>query len=191
MTAYANLRARLAKFDRPAIDLDEMMRATGGDFVHIAYWSLLGRSPTADEYQQWMDGWAEDTCRHFLLEYLLATSKAQGEAANEYPGLERQVAICHRAKLPLAHRVLAVATDVLVLPAIGVSKNIRGKIRWAYRHTRKALIRTASRLRLPSQSKVREVLKLEHSAPPVGTPPDVADLYKRLCAARAASRNDA
>lgn len=174
--------ARLARFDRPAIDLAELLQADGGDFIHLAIWTFLGRRATMTEYQHWYARLAAAPGKPALL-FDMSQSYQVSDAKHHVPGLlallklERlsRIAVIG-AIIPMAHRL-----PWLSWP-LDAAKRMSGKVRWAYRHSSKWLARQTRRMGISSQMNPARRSNTDREPVPPGTDARTADLYRQLCA---------
>lgn len=182
-------RPRLAVFDRPAASLAEMLQADGGDFVHVAAWTMLGRRATRDEHAAWLAGL--DAGQRHARAHLIAKLHDMAVAAGNPPqlsGLNNYLLLNQRRSAPVVGPLLAGVTALhLRFPGLGwparFARSVPGKIRYTYRHSRKLLYKLAGRMQVPNPVEVRLALGRERAPAPEGTEPLVADYYQRLIAA--------
>jgi len=180
-------RARLARYDRPASSLEELLRAEGDDFVHFACWTVLGRRAKRAEHEEWVVTLTKADGKQALLYRLYR--ECGDRAASGVPSDIRQSMMVYRLSLvPWVGGGLAfVVGYFLKLSWLRASSDfIRrtpGRMRWLYRHSRKAVFRLAARLRLPHSSKVRRVMQVGHAPVPEGVDARTAELYTALCVA--------
>ena len=177
-------RARRARFDRPALTLDELMRADGGDFVHLACWTVVGRRATRSEHAAWQLLMAQRDGKIALLNALVRLA----DTPPAVPGLAPLLLVHRRAELPWIGPLFAALTRLtLRYRSIGAParfmRRLPGRVRWTYRHARKALWKLAARLRFPTRNHIRMALQTGHVAPPSGTDPRAVVLYGALCSA--------
>lgn len=180
-------RARLARFDRPAQSLIELLQAEGGDFVHLASWTLLGRRANRTEHAECLA--MLSTSPHDSKGVLIADLAARAEASGMTPelaGLAHYLRVRARRSTPIVGPLLAMATSLyLHLPILGwparFVRRIPGKFRWTYRHSRKALLKFAGWANLPQPAGVRRALGVERAPAPEGMDPRVTEYYRLLC----------
>lgn len=179
-------RARLAKFDRPAKNLRELMEMQDEDFLHASAWSVLGRRISREEYLVLLaklHGNAVDGKRLVLIE--LEQKGREAGFRPVLPGLQNLVLLHQRKQVPVIGGTLAAVTMIFFkFPAltwpIGVARSIPGKFRWTYRHSRKALMRLGGKLHAPTTQDMRRVFRVPRSPVPEGTDPLIARYYQQL-----------
>jgi len=186
--------ARLARYDRPAMDLDELLRGDGDDFVHQAYWTILDRRCTRGEHAAALDQLNAGCAKSALL-LDLSRQLAADQALPAVTGLSRLLRLEQRGKLPMVGPMF-VALSILVerqqwlgWPARFIS-SVPGKFRWGYRHSRKLLVRAGGALRLPSRVEMRRTFGVEHASPLPDMSPRAVWIYTELCVALDHSSRD-
>lgn len=187
MPPEPQLRPRLSRYDRPALSLPELMKGEGTDFIFQSVWTMKGQRVSRQQHDALLELLEHGGGKAAVL-LALATELAEDGKQASLPGLNIMLVVERRRNKPVIGPILAHATvladryPVVSLPARFV-RGIPGKVRWTYRHSRKLLIRLASRSGLPSQTEVRRTLGVSRSA----ATPDMTDraawLYARLCEA--------
>jgi hypothetical protein len=173
----------LARFDRPALDLEELMSATGSDFVYAAYWSILDRRASPAEVKAGVESLnAAMTREDFLI--LLANGDEGRRKRISPPYLGRLLAMQRDARLSLVGNFSRFVDGKLMRRKFGLRiricvQRIAAFMRWSRRHSRKALIRMVRQL----GGIVRRLLPVRHAPPSPDMTPRSAELYIRLCRA--------
>lgn len=187
-------RPRLSRYDRPALTLAELMRAEGADFVHQASWTLHGRRADPVLFAQLFEQMQHGRGKLGVLD-LLDRTRPDDQADADLPGLGHMLMLERRRHIPLIGALLVNATlFVEQRPALGwpvrFIRSIPGKIRWAFRHSRKFAVRLASRTGLPSRVEMRRTFRIGHEPPAADLSPRAVWIYQRLCAAIDRSSRD-
>lgn len=178
-------RPRLSRYDRSALTLAELLRAEGTDFIFQAVWTLHGRRTSRAQHDALLELLHRPRGKMAVLA-ALETSLPQGAELNTLPGLRRMLLVERRRNTSLVGPLLSWATVLAdrhpgAMMPVRFVRSLPGKARWTYRHSRKLLIRLASRSGLPSQTDVRRTLGVARA--PAG--PDMSErsawIYARLC----------
>lgn len=179
-------RPRLSRFDRPALTLAELLRAEGGDFVHLATWTMLGRRAQPAE--------------HAALASLLATRgrpavlarlrELQGPGASlpDLDGLARLLLVQRRSAMPLIGPIVVWLADAIdrrpwLLRVFRVRARAPRWLGWLRRLISRLVSRLAALLRVPRPRQVRHQLGVGHAPPDPGMSPRAIELYQKLCGA--------
>jgi hypothetical protein len=187
MIAMDKPRPRLARFDRPALHIDDLMAAHGEDFVHIAYWTLAGRRAKPEEIKTGIASLDGGMTREHLL-MVLAESYQLSPKDTQLPHLKKLLAEQRRRRIPLVGELLisidsALGNDRTMLRARVYVQRAAGAVRWSYRHSRKALIRTIRQLGRPAATIVRRIRPAKHANPTTGMSNRAIEIYDLLCRA--------
>jgi hypothetical protein len=182
-------RARLARFDRPAKSLSELLHAEGDDFIHLAAWTVLGRRAAQEEHTDWCAFLA--SCSEDPKGSVIAQLAMQAEISGSPPPLmelRHYLRIRARRNIPVVGRFAATVTHFyLCHPALGIPtrflRKIPGKCRWTYRHSRKGMIKIAKWINLPAPAKMRRTLGAMRQPAPEAIDPRAAEYYRALCIA--------
>jgi|EndMetStandDraft_4_1072995.scaffolds.fasta_scaffold08478_5 hypothetical protein len=170
------LAARLARFDRPALSIDELFRAQGRDFVHFACWTILARPPSREEISLWLNVLDDDEGKLHLVSILYR--QVQSAAAVEVLPALRDL---------LDQRQRSSQSPLMRLWSSEVSQVLRGKAKAHGGRTRRLLTRQAIRvahwLELPSSRKVKRFLRIHHAPPPSDFSLRATEIYGLLCGA--------
>lgn len=182
-------KPRLARFDRPALDLEELMSATGADFVHAAYWSILDRRASPEEVKSGVELLnATMAPEDFLIMLSTGEERCRKKISQLY--LDRLLAMQREARPALILVFFDFMDSKLTRRKFGLyariyAQRIAAVMRWTYRHSRKACIRTMRRIAISA----RRLLPIRHSPPPPDMTPRSAYFYIRLCQALDRGRN--
>ena len=176
----------LARFDRPADTLSELLRPDGGDFVFVAFWTMLGRRPSVVEHQSATKALVSSDHNKAALVLALAKRSEVTAAIDEVAGLASYLAIEQSRRVAFIGPVLGWCLAFLVRLGLdprrqGFSLRPVGKIRWLYRHCRKLLFGLFFRLHLPTRGKIMRALMVPHAPPPEGADLRSAEIYRNLC----------
>lgn len=185
MSLELPLRPRLSRYDRPALDLAELMKGEGTDFVFQAVWTIEGRRPERAQHERLLALLEGTDSKAAVLAALVESAREVGGPPT-LPGLALMVLVERRRNTPIIGPLLARATLLsdrhpgFALP-VRFARKLPGKVRWTYRHARKLLIRLASGIGLPSRTEFRRKLGVARAAPAPGMSERASAIYLRLC----------
>ena len=181
-----NFRPRLSRFDRPAISVEELFQAEGGDFVHIACWTTLGRRATLTEFAQWF---AHVELTGDKIALLSMLRKLPSVRDVQLPtGLRAMLAIQQRSEMPLVGPLLTrlsnASTNCKALNWVApLADGVLRKVRCVYRHG-KMRLRAGAAITGLSGRPLKHILREQKRRPaPDGTPQPIVAIYADLCKA--------
>lgn len=180
-------RPRLSRYDRPALNLAELLRAEGSDFVFQAVWTMHGRRVDAAAHGALLALLERPGGKYAVLDQL-HQSLPPGQDQASLPGLAQILLVERRRITPLVGPVLAGAMVLAQrYPALGwparFTRSIPGKFRWAFRHSRKFAVRIAGKAGLPTRVEMRRTFRVGHEPPAADMSERAAGIYQQLCEA--------
>lgn len=132
-------RPRLARYDRPAADVEELLRVEGADFIHISCWTILGRRAERVEHLQWTEFLSGCESKEAFLQMMSERSDALADV--DVPGIKALLQLRRLSGIAIAGPCFALLVSRLAGRSGSRSthcvNNMFGKVRWFYRHARK------------------------------------------------------
>lgn len=178
---------RLSRYDRPALNLADLLKAEGTDFICQAVWTMHGRRASRQQHDVLLDLLNKAGEKAVVLASLDASLPP--DAARPFlPGL-RLLLIVERRRHSLLVGPFLVRATILAdrHPAFGAPvrliKSMPGKVRWTYRHGRKLFIRLAGRSGIPSRTELRRTLGVSRAPASSDMSERASWIYTRLCEA--------
>lgn len=178
-------RPQRSRYDRPALSLAELLKAEGSNFVFQAVWTIVGERVVRHDHDALMLLLASDGGKFAVLDALVKRLPV-GRSLPVLPGLGLALVVERRRNTPVVGPLLAHATIAFhKYPWLGgptrLVQSIPGKARFAYRHSRKVLVRLGKRMELPTRVEVRRSFGVAHQP----ALPDMTDrakwIYEQLC----------
>lgn len=180
------LRPSLSRYDRPAFSLSELMSAEGGDFVHFAWWTIVGERIALEDFLRLVKVLSAHGKLSVLIE--LQRLSRSGDDIPTIEGLSQLILLERRAAVPIVGPLLARLT-VLQDTSLGRAfsffpmKRSPRWVNWTSRRIKSMLVRMGSKIRLPTHTQFRKSLGVRHAPPDQKLSPEAVDIYYQLCSA--------
>lgn len=178
-------RPKRSRYDRPALSLAELLKVEGSNFVFQAVWTIEGARVARHDHDALMVLLAGDGGKFAVLD-LLVKRLPEGRPLPAFPGLGLALMVERRRNTPLVGPLLAHATIAshkypwLGGPARFV-RSVPGKARFAYRHSRKLLVRLGKKMQLPTRVEVRRSFGVTHQPASSDMTDRAKWIYDQLC----------